>query len=60
MVWSPGAESWGIDLRDLIRAGTFHRDGGLVLWGVHNMNKAIMRELTDERYQKLIVEVADP
>jgi hypothetical protein len=41
-------------------AGTFYRDGKRIFCDVSNPNRAIVVELTDEPYQELIIEVADP
>ena len=46
--------------RGLISAGTFHSHGHWVFWDVHDPEKAIGIQLRDERYGKLIAEVADP
>jgi hypothetical protein len=52
---APGARIPGI-----ITAGTFHVDGEQVFWDVHDPTKAVVVELADNRYARLIVEVADP
>jgi hypothetical protein len=44
----------------VIYAGTFHRDGERVFWDVHGRDKAIVIELADERYARLIIDVDDP
>ena len=41
-------------------AGTFYQDGKRVFWDVHNPDNTVVIELRDERYNELIVEVADP
>ena len=51
----PGAHVPGV-----IVAGTFHHDGQRVFWDVHNTAKAIVIELNDDTYQRLIIEVTDP
>ncbi len=51
----PGAHIPGV-----IVAGTFHQDGKKVFWDVHDKTKAVVIELKDETYQRLVVEVADP
>lgn len=51
----PGAYVPGV-----ITAGTFHQDGGLVFWDVHDPAKAIVIELDDERHQRLVLEVDEP
>jgi len=44
----------------VVTAGTFVQEGDLVFWDVHDPTKAITLDLRDERYSKLIIEVADP
>jgi hypothetical protein len=39
---------------------TFYQDGKRVFWDVHNPEDMVVIELKDERYNELIVEVADP
>jgi hypothetical protein len=38
----------------------FYEHGQRVFWDVHHPEKTILIELRDERYNELIVEVADP
>ena len=52
---APGAYVPGV-----ITAGTFHIDGERVFWDVHDATKAVVIELNDERYARLIIEVPDP
>ena len=52
---APGAYVPGV-----ITAGTFHIDGERVFWDVHDASKAVVIELNDERYARLVIEVADP
>lgn len=40
--------------------GTFHRDGERHFWDVRSGARAVVIELTDEAYDRLIVEVDDP
>lgn len=51
----PGAYVPGV-----IAAGTFHKDGKKVFWDVHDNDKAVVIELEDEDYQRLVIEVDDP
>ncbi|WP_433261475.1 hypothetical protein ACQPZF_26925 [Actinosynnema sp. CS-041913] len=55
-----GIRAPGAHLPGVITAGTFHRDGERVFWDVHDAAKAIVIELADERYARLVVEVEDP
>lgn len=50
----------GTYLPGVITAGTFYQDGRRVFWDVHDPEKTIVIDLSDERYNQLIVEVADP
>ena len=54
-VRAPGAHVPGI-----ITAGTFHIDGERIFWDVRDATKAVVIELHDERYSRLVVQVADP
>lgn len=60
MGWFQGFKMRGTDVPGVFKAGTFHQDGGLVFWDVRRPEHTIVVELKHERYQKLIVEVADP
>ena len=55
-----GLRAPGTYLPGVITAGTFHVRGERVFWDVHDANKAVVIELADERYARLIVEVDDP
>jgi hypothetical protein len=52
---APGAHVPGV-----ITAGTFHIDGERVFWDVHDPAKAVVIELADERYARLVIQVTDP
>lgn len=52
---APGAHVPGV-----IVAGTFHRDGERVFWDIHDPAKAVVIELADERYARLVIGVEDP
>jgi hypothetical protein len=55
-----GIRAPGTHLPGVITAGTFYVDGERVFWDVHEAAKAIVIELSDERYARLVVQVADP
>jgi hypothetical protein len=55
-----GVRAPGAHVPRVITAGTFHVDGERVFWDVHDASKAVVIELTDQRYARLVVEVADP
>ncbi len=50
----------GTNLPGVIKAGTFFGRGGMTFWCVHDARHAIAVELRDERYARLVIEVADP
>jgi hypothetical protein len=60
MGWFQGLKVAGTHIPNVFLAGTFYQDGGWVFWDVRHPEKAIVVELHDEKFQKLVVEVADP
>jgi hypothetical protein len=58
--WWKAIRMPGTYLPGVITAGTFYQDGKRLFWDVHNPANAIVIELSDDRYDQLIVEVADP
>jgi hypothetical protein len=60
MGWFQGFRIAGADVPHLLRAGMFYQDGGLVFWDVRHPERTIVVELDHERYEKLVIEVADP
>ena len=60
MGWFQGLKVAGTDVPNVFRAGTFYQDHGFVFWDVHHPEKTIVVELEHERFQKLVIEVADP
>ena len=58
--WWHGFRMPGTSVPGVITAGTFYQDGKRVFWDVHDPEKTIVIDLHDERYNQLIVEVADP
>jgi hypothetical protein len=57
---SKGMRAPGTHIRGIITAGTFHLDGERIFWDVHDSAKAVVIELADERYARLIIQVDDP
>ncbi|MER6910442.1 hypothetical protein ABT354_02015 [Streptomyces sp. NPDC000594] len=55
-----GLRAPGTHLPGVITAGTFHTDDGRVFWAVRDPAKAVVIELADQRYARLVVEVSDP
>jgi hypothetical protein len=55
-----GLRAPGTHLPGVIVAGTFHTGDGRVFWDVRDGSKAVVIELSDERYTRLVVEVDHP
>ncbi|NUT47901.1 MAG: hypothetical protein HOV94_11415 [Saccharothrix sp.] len=55
-----GIRAPGAHLPGVITAGTFHLDGDRVFWDVRDPAKAVVIELADERYARLVLQVDDP
>ncbi|GGT13622.1 hypothetical protein [Streptomyces purpureus] len=55
-----GVRAPGTHLPGVITAGTWHHEGERIFWDVRIPAKAIVIELADERYTRLVVEVDDP
>ncbi len=58
--WWHGLRMPGTNIPGVLTAGTFYQHGKRVFWDVHNPDNTVVIELKDERYNELIVEVADP
>jgi hypothetical protein len=58
--WWHGVRMPGTSIPGVLTAGTFYQDGKRIFWDVHHPDKTVVIELRDERYNELIVEVADP
>jgi hypothetical protein len=58
--WWHGLRMPGTNIPGVLTAGTFYQDGKRVFWDVHNPENTVVIELRDERYNELVVEVADP
>jgi hypothetical protein len=59
-VWYKGIRAPGTYIPGVITAGTYYQHGKRVFWDVHRAENTIVIDLADERYDQLIVEVADP
>ncbi|MEV6978592.1 hypothetical protein [Kitasatospora sp. NPDC093806] len=55
-----GIRVGGTHFPGVITAGTFRSGGEWVFWDVKNPAGAVVIELADERYSRLVVEVEDP
>lgn len=60
MGWFQGFKVAGTDVPNIFRAGTFYQDGGLVFWDVSHPDHTIVIDLDHEKFQKLVIEVANP
>jgi hypothetical protein len=58
--WLKGVKEVGARIPGIIKVGTFYEQEGQVFWDVHNPEKTIIIELSDERYRELVIEVEDP
>lgn len=55
-----GLKLAGARIPGVIVAGTFRQDGERVFWDVHDKSKAVVIELQDDTYARLVVQVDDP
>ncbi|WP_431955826.1 hypothetical protein [Nocardia lijiangensis] len=55
-----GIRAPGTYLPRVITAGTFHIDGERVFWDVRDSDKAVVVELADQHYARLVVQVDNP
>ena len=55
-----GVRAPGTHVPGVITAGTFHLDGERVFWDVRDAADAVVIELRDERFARLVIQVADP
>jgi hypothetical protein len=58
--WWHGVRMPGTNLPGVLTAGTFYEHGKRVFWDVHNPENTVIIDLHDEKYNQLIVEVANP
>jgi hypothetical protein len=58
--WWHGLKLMGAELPGVLTAGTFYQQGKKIFWDVHNPEKTVVIGLSHEKYDELIVEVADP
>src|SRR5438270_13949229 len=55
-----GIRAPGTHVPGVITAGTFHIDGERIFWDVRDATKAVVIELDDQRYSRLVIQVDDP
>lgn len=58
--WFIGLRMPGTHVPGVIAAGTFYQDGKRIFWDVHDPERTVVIQLADEKYDELVVEVADP
>lgn len=58
--WWKGLKMPGTNIPGVITAGTFYQHGKRIFWDVHDPGNTIVFSLRDDRYDELIVEVANP
>jgi len=57
---SKGRRALGTYVPGVIRAGLFYYNGQRVFWDVHDKDKAVVIDLVDDSYRRLVIEVEDP
>jgi hypothetical protein len=55
-----GIKAPGARIPGVIQAGTFYKDGAKAFWDVHHGDHAVVIDLADQSYDRLVVEVTDP
>lgn len=55
-----GIRAPGTQVPGVVVAGSFYAEDERVFWDVHDAGKAIVIELGDDRYARLVIEVDDP
>jgi hypothetical protein len=58
--WWHGLKMPGTQVPGVLTAGTFYQHGRRVFYDVHDTDMTIVIELDHEKYDQLVVEVADP
>ncbi len=58
--WWHGMRLPGTNVPGVITAGTYYTRHQKTFWDVHNPDRAIVIDLRDESYDRLVVEVANP
>ncbi len=55
-----GLKLGGARVPGVITAGTFRQGGAWVFWDVHDPDQAVVIDLADERYTRLVIGIDDP
>jgi len=58
--WWHGFRMPGTQVPRVVTAGSFHQSGECVFWDVHDPDKTIAIQLSDEYYTRLVIQVEDP
>jgi len=58
--WWKGIRAPGTHIPGVVVAGTFYQEGKRIFWDVRDAERTIVIDLVDDRYDQLIVEVANP
>lgn len=58
--WYHGIRLPGTNIPGVLTAGTFYQNGKKSFWDIHDPDKVVVIELTNEPYDRLVVEVVDP
>ena len=55
-----GLRAPGLHIPGVAAVGTFYRNGEKLLWEVYRGRRAVVLQLADESYDRVVVEVGDP
>jgi hypothetical protein len=55
-----GVRAPGTHIPGFLAAGTFHKDGAKIFWDVRDATRAVVIELRDESFARLVLEVENP
>ncbi len=58
--WWKSLRPTATQIPGVVTAGTFYQEGARVFWDVHDPEKAVVIQLRDERYTRLVIGVEDP
>ena len=58
--WFKGFRMAGADVPHMLRAGLLYEDARVAFWDIRHPDRTIVVDLRDERYETLVIEVADP
>ena len=58
--WWQGLRGPGLRLPEMVMAGTFYHDGKRIFCDIRNPERSVVIDLDGEKFQELVVEVANP